>query len=233
MKRIGDHWGVAAESRCRHVQSMIAPSSSRTNAQVHSALESVYREFAAPVPSKIEGCPCCISTRRVDVLLATPLRNLSGQDLWRYVSGAFLTIGSERDFRYLLPRILDVAVNEPENSIDPEIVLGKLELAKWTSWSAAERQVIEELVDAWFGQALERDLAEADEFWVGSEAESVLCGAARAGLPLGRWLDRLQEPEASRVLADLKGRFPGELSPFWGDAPAGFEELARILAPQA
>jgi hypothetical protein len=209
---------------------MIVPLSSQIHARVRNALEAIYREFASPAPSKIEGCPCCISTRGVDVLLTTPLRHLGGEALWRYVSGAFLTIGSEQDFRYLLPRILDIAVHEPENFINPEIVLGKLKLANWASWPADERRVLEEFVNAWFEQALARDLAEADEFWVGREAESVLCGGAHSGLPLGRWLDRLQEPDASRIFADLKERFPGKLSAFWKDAPAGFEELSRILA---
>jgi hypothetical protein len=209
---------------------MIVSLSSPTYAQVRNALGAIYREFAAPAPSRIEGCPCCISTRGVDVLLTTPLRHLSGQALWGYVSGAFLTVGGEQDFRYLLPRILDIAANEPENFIDPEIVLGKLKLANWMSWSAGERRVVEEFVNSWFEQALARDLADADEFWVGSEAESVLGGAARSGLPLRRCLDRLQEPDASRVLADLKERFPGKLSAFWDDAPTGFEELSRILA---
>lgn len=212
---------------------MSAPSSFPAQAQVRDALEAIYREYAAPTPPQIEGCPCCISTRGVHVLLTTPLRHLSAQALWRYVSGAFLTIGRAQDFRYLLPRILDVAVNEPENFIDPEIVLGKLRLANWTSWSAGERQVIEEFVDSWFEQALARDLAEADDFWVGAEAESVLCGAALAGLSLRRYLNRLQGPDANRVLADLKARFPGKLSAFWVDAPTGFEELSRILAEQA
>ncbi|HYI47729.1 MAG TPA: hypothetical protein VEX35_04615 [Allosphingosinicella sp.] len=209
---------------------MIVPLSSPTHAQVRNALGAIYREFAAPTPAKIEGCPCCISTRGVDVLLTTPLRHLSGEALWRYVSGAFLTIGGERDFRYLLPRIFDLAVNEPENFIDPEIVLGKLKLANWKSWSAGERRVVEDFMDSWFEHALARDLAQAEVFSVGSEAESVLCGAARSGLPLRRWLDRLQEPDASRVLADLKERFPGKLSAFWHDAPAGLEELSGILA---
>ncbi|MBH0014548.1 hypothetical protein I6F66_21105, partial [Pseudoalteromonas sp. NZS100_1] len=95
------------------------------------ALDAVYRTFEMPAPSTIEGCPCCIDTRGTDVLLATPLREISGMALWRYVSGAFLTVGDEQDFRYLLPRILDVSVSDPANANNPEIVLGKLSLAGW------------------------------------------------------------------------------------------------------
>lgn len=125
---------------------MSVPESSPTPAPLSDALEALYRQFAAPAPSKIEGCPCCISTRGADVLLATSLRQLGGRTLWRYVSGAFLTIGGDRDFRYLLPRILDIAAHEPESFIDPEILLGKLKLAGWASWSASDRRAVEEFV---------------------------------------------------------------------------------------
>ena len=198
-------------------------------ARLGDALEAVYQAFAMPAPDIIEGCPCCISTRGVDVLLTTPLRELTGQQLWRYVSGAFLTVGGEDDFRYLLPRILAISVSDPGNSNDPEIVIGKLALANWRAGSAAEQGVREDFLDAWFEQALARDSAETDEGWIGTEAEGVLCGASRAGLPLERWLVRLNDPSAAPVLADLRERFPHQLSAFWEDAPEGFAELSTIL----
>jgi len=209
---------------------MIQPPSPSIDARIRGALEAVYHELDVPTPQRIEGCPCCISTRGVDVLLTTPLRELTGQTLYRYVSGAFLTVGGEHDFRYLLPRILDISINDPANAIDTEIVLGKLSLANWRSWSAGERRAIEEFVDAWFEWALAGDLADAEEGWIGAEAESVLCGAARAGLPLARWLLRLHEPFAGPVLVDLKERFSGRLSAFWECAPEGYRELSTVLA---
>ena len=113
---------------------------------------------------------------------------------------------------------------------DAEIVLGKLALANWRSWPSNEQQVLEDLVDAWFECALSRDIAHFEEGWFGWESESVLCGAARAGLPLERWLVRLQDPAAAAVLTELKQRFPHDRSGFWDDAPAGFRELSTILS---
>lgn len=209
---------------------MFGRSTHHTNDKIREALEVLYREFAMPVPMMIEGCPCCIKTRGVDVLLSNPLRTLTGQQLWRYVSGAFLTIGSEADFRYLLPRILDISINDPGDANDPEIVLSKLPLANWQTWSSTERHAIEHFVAAWFEQALRDDLAEADIGYVRSAAESVLCGAARAGISLQPLLARLQDSEAEPVLSDLKKRFPLELSPFWESAPEGLLELSNILS---
>ena len=197
--------------------------------RLHEALNAVYRALETTAPSIIEGCPCCISSRGTDVLLTTPLRQITGQQLWRYVSGVFLTVGDERDFRYLLPRILEVSVTDPGNANDAEIVLGKLALAGWESWALNERRAIEELVNAWFEHALSVDLASAQEGWIGQETESVLCGAARANMPLRRWLIRLNEPFAAPVLSDMRQRYPSEMSGFWEYAPSGFRELSTIL----
>lgn len=209
---------------------MVDASPAPTDVSIVNALEAVYHAFEVPVPSTIEGCPCCIATRGVDILLTTPLRDLTGQALWRYVSGVFYTVGSVQDFRYFLPRILDISVNDPGNANGPEIVLGKLGLANWQTWSSRERRAIEGLVDAWFERALSQDLAGGDDYWIGGEVESVLCGAARAGFSLDRWLVRLQEPFAAPVLADLRERVPGQLSGFWKDAPAGLRELSTFLS---
>ena len=197
--------------------------------RVSKAVEALYRTFESPPPPVIEGCPCCISTRGTDVLLTTPLRQITGQALWRYVSGAFLTIGDKQDFRYLLPRILDVSVSDPGNANNPEIVLGKLTLADWRSWTLDEQRAVDSFVYAWFEQALEGDLAEADEGWIGTDSESVLCGAARAGIPLRRWLLRLSAPDAAPLLAEMKRRFPSDMSPFWEFAPEGLKEVSTIL----
>src|SRR5258707_907684 len=99
---------------------MTDPLSPLIDARVRDALDVVYRQFASPAPVTIEGCPCCLATRGVDALLTTPLRALTGKALWRYVSGVFHTVGSERDFRYFLPRILDNAINDPGNSNNTE-----------------------------------------------------------------------------------------------------------------
>jgi hypothetical protein len=204
---------------------MIAPATDSLDA----ALETLYREFAAPVPRVIEGCPCCLSSRGTDILLTTPLRDLTAQMLWRYVSGVFLTLGNERDFRYFLPRIFDIAANDPGKLPDTEIILDRLPRANWQGWRRFEREANEDFVNAWFERALVRDLAYAADDWIGIETESLLCGAAHAGLSITPWLDRLQQPDVAPILADMKARFPKGMSVFWESMPEGFEALSAML----
>ena len=198
--------------------------------RIDNALEAVYMAFAMPAPAVIEGCPCCITGRDIDALLCTPLRKLTGQQLFPYVSSAFFTIGGETDFRYLLPRIFDISVYDPDNANNPEIVIRKLDLANWRTWPKHEQQVIEEFLDAWFEMALANDIVMAEKGLFGENAaESVLCGAARAGIPLQPWFAHFEAPRAAPVLADLRKRFPNELSAFWEDAPDGLAQLSDLL----
>jgi hypothetical protein len=217
---------------------MIGPAPPAIEPPIQAALDAIYSLFSAPTPRVIEGCPCCVGSRGADVLLNTPLRALTGDALWRYVTGAFLTVGSERDFRYLLPRILELAVCDPGALPDVEIVLGKLRLAGWSAWSPRERRAIEHLIDLWFDHALTRDLLYADEGEAGWNAESVLCGAARAGLDLTPWLTRLKAPTAEPVRASIAQRYSKPLASgalprtsCWEDAPDGWRSLAVAVTP--
>lgn len=205
---------------------------------VMAALEAIYTAFAVQRPRIIEGCPCCIDTRRVDVLLAKPLRELTGEDLWRYVSGVFLTIGSDCDFRYLLPRILELAIIEPGTLPNTEIVLGKFERADQSSWSREQRAAVKTLVDVWFDHALWEDLREAEDWLISSEAEAVLCGAARGGFDLKPLLSRLAATAAAPVRSYLADTYAKQIANgsvprgFWEDVPTQWREIAAAIVPE-
>lgn len=199
------------------------------NARVQRAIADLYLQFKVPIPSVIEGCPCCIESRGVDVLLKTPLRELSGQDLWRYVSGVFLTIGSEADFRYLLPRILDVSVNDWSNSNDPEIVLSKFGMVKWDTWPVGQKQAVTEFINSWFELVLAHQILDEDSRWIPVQVDNLICGAARAGILLEPFLTRLQEPDAQSVLEDLRANSPEGLTAFWDFAPEGLVQFRQLI----
>lgn len=201
-----------------------------------AAFDELYRLFEAPRPRVIEGCACCLYKKDVDVLLITPLREVGGQPLWSYTFSAFLTVGGERDFRYLLPRILELAVCEPDTMPDPEIVLDRLRRAGWESWDRRERRAIETLLDLWFDLDLERDLLQAEEDgWLYTcGCESVLCGIARAGLDIAPWLGRIAEPRCEPIRAHLTASHAKAISRekptnYWEDAPEGWAKLVALL----
>lgn len=194
------------------------------------AVEELYRTFATSTPPIIEGCPCCIETRGVDVLLATPLRELTGLELWRYVSGLFYTIGSVRDYRYFLPRIMEIATEPLADSNNPEIVLHKLSLAGWDRWPDHEREAIERFIYAWFAQAVAADLAAVHDGDVPSAVESILCGCSLAGMPITPMLAAIDTPATAAIAAHLTGGVDDGPFTFWKDAPTGVGELRSYFS---
>jgi hypothetical protein len=153
------------------------------------AIEAVYEQFAAPTPARIEGCPCCIDRKTANALHDRPLRSLTTDDLGAYSSSVFLTVGDIVDFRYFLPRILELTVVDPSFYPGPEIVLGKLPLAGWKSWSKDDQTVNCRLVDVWFDEVA----GTTDGDWDGFDntLDSLLCGIGRAGLIPSSYFDRL------------------------------------------
>src|SRR5882762_1635090 len=97
------------------------------NTEIQAAIEALYAAFSdAPKPMIIEGCPCCIERKDVDVLLTTPLRQITPDQLTNYAASVFLTVGSIEDFLYLLPRILEISACDPSWWPDPEVISGAL-----------------------------------------------------------------------------------------------------------
>jgi hypothetical protein len=217
--------------------------------ELEGAIDAVYAAFAAPKPRVIEGCPCCSDKRNTDILLSKPLRELTGEDLWPYVSGVFLTIGDMRDYRYLLPRIFEIAIVDPGSCPNIEIVLGKLKLATWRSWSAGERTSIETLLDAWFDAVLaqaeqtaqavaEGDVEASYTFEASRHLDELICGFSQAGMDLTPFLDRLRAPRYAGVVEDWRALNTcgktGLLklsNPFWSDLAQVWSENPQAPGP--
>jgi hypothetical protein len=155
---------------------------------MNDAIERVYSAFSAyPHPRALDGCPCCTSRQMAQPLVTKPLRVLDGQDLEQYAFKALTTWGTVEDYKYFLPRIIELSVSH-DLLWDIEMTLGKLAYADFASWPLHERQAIENLiVDAWMNAVRSSAVEEAHE---------LLCGAAQVmdAEPLLEVADRI-DPE--------------------------------------
>ncbi len=121
------------------------------------AINSLYTTFAGvPRPRHIDGCDCCIDKKDIPNLLATPLRELTPNQLSSYASSVFLTVGSEADFRYFLPRILEIAVTQEGWWPDWEVIGRSLTNGHWLEWATPEKAAIIAVLDAKFAERCER-----------------------------------------------------------------------------
>lgn len=158
------------------------------------AMEAVYLAFAGVLrPRKIEGCRCCIDDKEVWVLLSKPLREITAKELGPYAASALLTVGEPADYRYYLPRILEVSLTVPGWWPGFEVTGRAMRDAGWQCWSAAEVAALQALFMTLWELLIERGDVSA--------LDSLLCGLAIAGADLRSWLDRLAaSPQAALLL---------------------------------
>jgi len=78
--------------------------------ELKTAVAGLYRAFAdVPRPVRVTGCTnCCISEEELERLVEVPRDQLIAGELQSYAYNVPDTVGDEADFRYFLPRLLDL-----------------------------------------------------------------------------------------------------------------------------
>lgn len=187
---------------------------------MYQAIESIYEAFANyRKPRDFPACECCISNEEKKLLLDRKLRMLTADELGNYAADVFLTVGSLADFKYFLPRMVELSVKEEFSWPTPEVMLGKLKLADWYDWPEIERAPVLSLLEAKFARLLQ------DENTEGQDIDQWLCALGRCVADITPYLEPLlQEDHESKLLGVIEWNHSlfgkGKLdSAFWKDAP--------------
>ena len=111
------------------------------------AIEALYDAFAdIEMPRGINGCPCCMTEDEYKTLTTKPLSELSAEELTTYASDALLTMGSEDDYQYFLPRIIELTIEDDAEWITSlEITAKKLQMAGFQQWDEKKQTAITNL----------------------------------------------------------------------------------------
>jgi hypothetical protein len=163
---------------------------------LEQAIDRLYTAFAdVPKPRRIDGCPCCIEKKNIRVLLSSPLRALTPDDLSDYASSAFLTVGAVADYLYFLPRILEISIRTSFWWPDIEVTGRAITATAPRSWSQSHRSALlgflHVVIDWIVGSGEQYQLDELDGW---------LCAIARMGLDVRPFLDQVAKSPAA-VLA--------------------------------
>ncbi|HPH17866.1 MAG TPA: hypothetical protein PLE32_03785 [Haliscomenobacter sp.] len=78
---------------------------------------------------------------------------MKAEDLAPYVMKAVLSWGKVEDFKHFLPRLLEL-IAATGLAYGYEVVLGKLEYAKWNEWEETEKDAIRAFLLAWWAESL-------------------------------------------------------------------------------
>jgi hypothetical protein len=167
------------------------------------AIEVLYGTFArVPRPRTIDYCPCCFSRDEERALLApVPLRHLPSVALQPYAADVMLTVGAVADFRYFLPRLLEIACDDGFGWPDMEPLFSRLRIARWSAWQDEERIAVQVFLRAAWDSVRVGDLEES------YHAETVLCAVGNVEEDLApylaTWSSTLARPTAAAQLRHL------------------------------
>src|SRR5262245_47745850 len=115
---------------------------------MYNSIQNVYAAFAGyRKPHDFPACQCCLTVEEKKTLLRIKREELSADDLMTYAADVFLTMGTVQDFKYFLPRILELSVTDQFTWPDPEVALAKLHLGEWEQWPETERAPVQQLLD--------------------------------------------------------------------------------------
>jgi len=147
--------------------------------ELETAIDHVYAAFASePPPTRLVASPLRDAETILRTLTAAPLRQLADDQIEGYAAWAITTVGTARDYRHFLPRILDLAVHAPFGlGQEPPVIAAKLKLAAWHDWPKEQRDAVLNL----FETALRAAVAASLDKLGALQGESWLCGLATLG----------------------------------------------------
>ena len=157
-------------------------------------VENLYIAFAdIPKPSAIEGCPvgcCMLREYRLD-LVKGHLRETDPELLWEYINEGLYTVGTDLDFQYFIPKILELCLHDIGPIYSPPSLMEKLEIAGFNEWSLTKKVAIESAIFEIVHQGVKANFINFD-FW--------LCGICRLDVNIQSFIDLLDcdYAEASR-----------------------------------
>lgn len=131
---------------------------------LQQAVQQLYNAFDAPRPLAIDGCPCCTTPQELRELVVTPLRQLDSALLGRYAFKAMSTMGSEQDYLYFLPAILEeyFLAGGILGAADLDLIIYK---AVSCGLNAEQQKALQDVLQAWWLTLLDRPDAAPFLLW--------------------------------------------------------------------
>lgn len=111
-------------------------------------VQPVYDVFSRyKISQPIETCPCCYS-EEIHILSTKYLIYLTVEDIGIYPHKALTTWGGQEDFKYLLPRMLELEVYKSPYAF--HYIPSKLGRAEFNDWPKIERTTLETFFARYF-----------------------------------------------------------------------------------
>jgi hypothetical protein len=137
----------------------------------------------------VDGCPHCTTDADHAAIHPTLLKRLTATDLERFAFKTMTTWGDVSDFKDFLPRMFElVAVEGDIGDTDVEVVFGKLEYARWSTWPTEEKKAVSDYCASLWRWVLGKEPVDDDEFSLSDASERYLGALDQAMDDVGRFL---------------------------------------------
>ncbi len=129
-----------------------------TSITLQQAIAQCYAEFAhyhAPQVNELNVClTCCMPMNVAEEMCHLPLRQISAKHIWEYNSSAKSSPEYANQYKYFLPRILELLAQGEELALDNGWILGRLRKCPPDSFTVSEQLVINQFCQAYFADFL-------------------------------------------------------------------------------
>jgi hypothetical protein len=114
----------------------------------------------------------------------------------RFGFKAMTTVGTEREFRWFLPRLVEVLADDPGGIADESVLVGKLEYAGWSAWPDEERDAVRRAFVALWRLWIDGGRHWRLPWWSPDarrpiEADDILAALARLGVDVAPLVDEV------------------------------------------
>ncbi|CAM5497638.1 hypothetical protein MAUB1S_08325 [Mycolicibacterium aubagnense] len=182
------------------------------------ALDRCYEVFAFYPRPRALGASPLRDQDLLKLLVSSPLRQLGDEQIGPYAAYALTTVGGADDYRYFLPRILELATGtQGWPGLDPSLIGEKLKRARWLDWPVDEQTAIRHVFEEAWRRALGRH---SDE----ENAEDWFCGMAGLDFGVAAALETLDGSRGGNSALQLAAIIQGSVfelkaskSGFWGN----------------
>ncbi len=176
-------------------------------------IEEAYRLFASySITPPLTVCDCgnCITGEEIKTLVSTPLRELSRDLIYTYISAMFESEDKAIcELRYFLPRMLELLSQGESLYIDEGFSLSKCHFERTHIWKKEEIAFMERFAKAFFDEVLE---GESPHLY--SSAKDWLVCFGLSGLSITPLLDSwLKQADKVKALYDFQELLSDSLRP--------------------
>jgi hypothetical protein len=205
---------------------------------MHDTVAALYSTFSGyRIGGDFSGCDHCVSEVESRHLAATPLDQLTPQQLDRYAFKAMTTWGGPQHFKHFLPRLFELLLENVDAFDFTEVLIGKLRRAEWKQWPALEQNVVVAFLDhLWLST-----LNVGGSFPGDDKCITLLGGFAQASPSIQRYLDvwcsgttenaALHLGQAIQDTADEIIQ-TGTTKIFWGEPETAAQEFVQWLSTE-